>query len=46
MNSNYRPLLLVFSIAQVIASGPVLGAGIPSSQDVVNARQETQIWTT
>ena len=46
MNSNYRPLLLFFSIAQVIASGPVLGAGIPSSQDVVNARQETQIWTT
>ncbi len=46
MHTDYKKLLLASSIALALASGAAFADPKPISQDVVDARQETQIWTT
>ena len=46
MNTHFKKLILSSSIALALASGAAFSAAPPVSQDVVDARQETQIWTT
>lgn len=46
MQTPFRKLLLVSSIAVAIASSAGAFAAAGVSQDVINARQESQIWTT
>lgn len=46
MNTPYRNLRLVSAIALALATGGSAFAATPVPQDVAEARQETQIWTT
>lgn len=46
MNTRFKKLLLASSIALAAVSTTAFGAALPVSQDVIDARQETQIWTT
>ena len=46
MNTHFKKLILASSIALAVVSGTALGAAPPVSQEVIDARQETQIWTT
>ncbi len=47
MHTQFRKLITASSIAlTMVASSSVIGADNKMSQDVINARQETQIWTT
>ena len=46
MNSHFRKLALVSAITVAMALGTVSAATTPVTQDVLEARQEAQIWTT
>ena len=46
MNTHFKKLILSSSIALAVLSGAAVGAAPPVSQEVIDARQETQIWTT
>ncbi|MGE0857835.1 MAG: BON domain-containing protein [Gammaproteobacteria bacterium] len=46
MNTHFKRLILTSSVALAVASTALEAAVVPSAQDVVDARQETQIWTT
>ena len=46
MHTQCKKLLLASSIALALASGAAVAASKSISQDVIDARQETQIWTT
>lgn len=46
MNTNFKRLTLSSCFALVVASTATQAAALPASQDIVDARQETQIWTT
>ena len=46
MHTQCKKLLLTSSIALALASGAAGAASQSISQDVIDARQETQIWTT
>ena len=46
MHTQCKKLLLASSIALALASGAASAASQSISQDVIDARQETQIWTT
>ena len=46
MNTHFKKLILSSSIALAAVSGAAFGAAPLVSQEVIDARQETQIWTT
>ena len=46
MTKHLKQLALASSVALAVASSAASGAALPGSQDVIDARQETQIWTT
>lgn len=46
MNTHFKKLMLASSVALATASVTAFGAALPVAQDVLDARQETQIWTT
>lgn len=46
MNTHFKKLILSSSIALAAVSGAAFGATPPVSQEVIDARQEAQIWTT
>lgn len=46
MNTQLKKLFLSSSIALAMVSGAAFGAAPAVSQEVIDARQETQIWTT
>ena len=46
MNTHFKKLILSSSIALAAVSGAAFGAAPQVSQEVIDARQETQIWTT
>jgi hyperosmotically inducible protein len=46
MTHHFRKLALAAGVALAVASSTAFGAALPGSQDVIDARHETQIWTT
>ena len=46
MNTHFHKSILASAIALAILGTSVAASGETVSQDVINARQETQIWTT
>lgn len=46
MTHQFKKLALAAGVALAMASSTAFSAALPGAQDVIDARQETQIWTT